>query len=399
MKLRDSANIFVSSLTAPKTIELVESELSKKKKKPGSTWCLDNSLSPADLYTYLKARFGPPNGTMMIVRSPSTDNFIQWHYTLKSGKEFIDIMGMNTRTEIWISGYKGLSLEDWHSLVKAIKDDFKKYGSKMKEVRKSLEKWKLFYSPYNRLERVINKYSQELNDLNIDALELPSDPKVKPLLHPDKKNAFSDIHDYLRLMTEYREKYSRAQELSICLRLLSPVWGEAFVNFIIFMLARSEIKNDNRLYQDYLRSDIDVRIKLLHIKCDHFMKPIDNSSKAFKAFHTLMNERNNLLHGNVDLNKLAYETIYFDDTIPLFTEPQSLGKVALENSLKGIEASKSIECVDLVRSFIKHVLECISPETRKFVKLLLEKRDLGWREETKRIGDLFDDTIVEGYAR
>jgi len=46
------------------------------------------------------------------------------------------------------------------------------------------------------------------------------------------------------------------------------------------------------------------------------------------------------MHGNIDPNKLAYETVYFDDTIPLFTQTQGLARNSLGVSLIGIDLTK-----------------------------------------------------------
>jgi hypothetical protein len=44
----------------------------------------DATVSPLDLYVYLKARFGPPNDVMMVARAPGLENIIQWGYALAS---------------------------------------------------------------------------------------------------------------------------------------------------------------------------------------------------------------------------------------------------------------------------------------------------------------------------
>ena len=33
------------------------------------------------------------------------------------------------------------------------------------------------------------------------------------------------------------------------------------------------------------------------------------------------------------------------------------------------------------------------------IELLLEQRDIGWREDTKRVGILFSDALIEGFSR
>ena len=116
---------------------------------------------------------------------------------------------------------------------------------------------------------------------------------------------------------------------------------------MIFILARHELKNDARLYQDYIRKDIDVRVKLLHINCVEFERPINSEDAAYKDFHSLMNDRNDLLHGNIDPRKLSYETVYFDKTIPLFTELQGLAKNSLGVSLVGAEPLESLKRIKI----------------------------------------------------
>src|SRR5690349_20511640 len=37
----------------------------------------DATVSPLDLYVYLKVRFGPPNDIMMVARGPGLENIIQ----------------------------------------------------------------------------------------------------------------------------------------------------------------------------------------------------------------------------------------------------------------------------------------------------------------------------------
>ena len=44
---------------------------------------------------------------------------------------------------------------------------------------------------------------------------------------------------------------------------------------------------------------------------------MDATSERFKNFHTLMNGRNDFLHGNVDPTKLKFDSVFFDyGTIP-----------------------------------------------------------------------------------
>jgi len=403
MTLQHTAKIFVSTLTLPSKNEVVDRFLHPDRsaqREPGSRWCIDESLSSSDLYVYLKARFGPPNGAFMAVRAPHSNNFIQWHFTLKSGKYFVDFVGLNTRTEVWIQGYQNLSIVDWTALVRAMKEDFAEFGPQMKKVRGALEKWKLFSNPYKRLERLVSKYKKELEAIDIDSLQWPQEPDGIPgIVNPGQHKPTADIKEYLGKFTDLSETVWRAVELSTSLRLIAPIWGESFVNFFIFLTAKPQIKNDSRLFEDFLRKEIDIRLKLLPINCVGIEDKFDVKAEAIKAFLSVMAERNDLLHGNVRPEKITFETVYFDGTIPLFVEPHGLTKVSLLNSLKGIEPSKTMENMRAVEQFIAYILSCLSEDMKKEIDFCLQQRDLGWRQEAGRVGVLFPDYVVDAFLR
>jgi hypothetical protein len=76
------------AFTKPKMREYLE----EKRKRTGNTdggphyktvLAVRQRLSPVDMYCYLKARFGEPNGVQNILRSDSSDNWIHWEYSLR----------------------------------------------------------------------------------------------------------------------------------------------------------------------------------------------------------------------------------------------------------------------------------------------------------------------------
>ena len=96
MSFKDTTAIYVQSLKAPDFTILADEVLSNKRRAKGSVWTVDESITPADLYIYFHARFGSPNGTMMVARAPHSNNLIHWHYTLKSGSTYLDVIGLST---------------------------------------------------------------------------------------------------------------------------------------------------------------------------------------------------------------------------------------------------------------------------------------------------------------
>lgn len=92
---------------------------------------------------------------------------------------------------------------------------------------------------------------------------------------------------------------------------------------------RPELKIDDRLRDNTIRQPIDVRVKSLHMTCVGFERPVDYAHEACKAYHSLVNERNDMLHGNVVLEKLKFNEVYFNGRVPVFKEYRSMWEVTV----------------------------------------------------------------------
>lgn len=104
------AEDFLASLTCPHP-KVIFDRLRKGPTHKGMVaWKWRSEVSPADLYCYLGARFGRPNGPQNFLRNDSSDNLIHWEWVLDHPSGIIHIQGMNFRTELWVSS--GLNVSD-----------------------------------------------------------------------------------------------------------------------------------------------------------------------------------------------------------------------------------------------------------------------------------------------
>ena len=78
---------------------------------------------PSTSIVTLMYDFGPPNGFAMTLREDSSDNLIQYHYTLQAGERMIDIYGKNTQVEFILESPVPLTSEDLKHLISSIRDD------------------------------------------------------------------------------------------------------------------------------------------------------------------------------------------------------------------------------------------------------------------------------------
>ena len=114
----------VTSLKGAHPKEFLEEMKRKERQKHGLRWVLRNEIAPSDLYCYLGARFGAPNGLQNFLRKDDSDNLIHWEWCLRCGEGWITIQGMNFRTEIWLTAHADVQDADLKTLVVQFKADF-----------------------------------------------------------------------------------------------------------------------------------------------------------------------------------------------------------------------------------------------------------------------------------
>lgn len=369
----------------PACLKKAVSELSNGIKKEGkpSLFVNHGKLSPVTFYCYLNARFGKPNGFQMLLKKENdSDNLIHWHFSIIAGNESLEILGMNTRIEFWTNTKTQISEDDWNDLIIRIKDDFKKYGKEMSQVKKSLEHWNLFINPYNRIKGVVDKGKAQLLALDLK-------------LEVHKTDSENDVDKFKVDLNKYIKNISHAAFLCTNLRMVAPVYAESFVNLLIFLLAKKEIKDDDRLYQDLVRKQIDIRVKSLPFYCQGFLKSPVDSDEKFKNFLRLMNKRNDVLHGNVDPQSLKFDEVWFDGYTPLFKDEKPFEEKATYHSLKHIEPEEVLKDIESVEVFIDYILSLLDEKIRPQIEAFLDAPYPGWREDTKRVGILFPGTLVD----
>lgn len=378
---------FIESLKYLHPKQILEQLRSEDRPKGSQCWSFTNEIKPVDLYCYFKARFGPPNGIQNFLREDTSDNLVHWNWTFSYGAGLVDIQGTNYRTDVWLIGPLGLSLVDREDFLKSVKDDFAKFGVEIKKCRNSLEHWIEFVNPYQRIRRAVLQLSDELRSLELDQLSELSNV----LDEEDRESA-------LRYWDEAARKFNRGFGLCFGIRSMLPIMAEAFINLILYLLMRTEIKTDTRLKENAFKQPIDVRVKSLSINCRGFKHPIDYSNPACGRYHSVVNERNDLLHGNVNIGKLKFNEIYFHGTVPIFKQYRSMWQRSLGVEGQAVGLDKVSEELAIIDDFITYVLSCIDDKLRPNIEYMLSRLELGLNTREDRLGVLFSERLVDSMA-
>lgn len=353
--------------------------------KVGGRIELRNEVAPGDLYCYLGARFGAPNGLQNFLRNDDSDNLIHWEWALRFDKGWVTFQGMNFRTEVMFIGPFSVGESDKAALVDQLRSDFATYGRAMSEIRKALENWTEFVNPYRRIRSSIEKLLDDLRELRLR----PEDEAIPDITSPDQIPPDR--------WGELLGKYSKGLGLCFGVRSMLPVMAEAFVNLVLFVLMKPELKTDERLRENTIRQQIDVRVKSLHLTCVGFKRPVDYSHEFCKAYHTLVNERNDLLHGNVVLDKLKFNEVLFNGRVPVFKQYRSMWERSVGVEIQSVGLHRLEREVETVDNFTTYVKSCMHDEVRKDFERIAKTRDLGWNSKNGGIGILFPGHLVDFY--
>lgn len=344
-----------------------------------------NEIKPVDLYCYFFGKYGTPNGIQNILRGDHSDNMIQWEWAFTFELGIILIQGLNFRTEVHFLLEKPTDVDFKDLFISQIKGDFKNYGAEMKSIRTNLEKWTRFLNPFYRLNSIIKSNFDELEALDLDII------RDKQVVESHKHN----LEDASDAMSHLLSKYNNAIGITFGIRAMLPILAESFINLIIFVLAKPEIKSNDRLFQNTIRQQIHIRIQSLHLNCIGFIKHIDYSSEVCKNFHSLINERNDLLHGNIELSQLTIGDVYFDDKIPIYISYEDFLEKAIGISLNLTKYDSILADYKTVLNFIDFILEHLDDTVKQNIQFMMNSFELGLNNLSKRLGVLFSDAIAD----
>ena len=345
---------------------------------PSGALIFRKHLSPLAVYKYLHARFGPPYGIMTAVKNPNdSDNLIHWDYIVKAGFDVIHIQGGKRDVHIIITGRK-MAPKDWVAFSKALKGDFHRFGTGMQAVGAELQKWTIIANRY----AMIADACADLHAQLVDEAEPPD-------FTPKRRTTERGMRAYHRQIQNVSQRANRLFSTSLSLDLMTPVLAEAFLNLVIFVARKDELKKNPRQYEAYVRQPIDARVFDLHLKCDRFRAGVDPDHEAYKGFKRLMDRRNRVLHGNIDPNGDAIETVYFDRVTPLFETGADLYLELFRKKEELFDIAGVLSRYHDAHTFFVYVLGLLEENTRAGMEMIIADGEIGFDAARGIVGRLF----------
>ncbi len=350
----------------------------------GDILVVQNLVSPLDLYTYLKARFGEPNGMQTFLRNDDSDNMFHWDYYLKAGDRRLIFIGATQEVHIWTQDC--LTDAEWFELIGNLKLDFGRVGKEKKAVLEGLERWSIFPNHFlsvaGRCADSYDKLRESLDALSSDTPKFrfsPDDPKFKSKAKKDSA-----------LLTNIT---AAATDLSI----LTPIMFESFLGLLIACFVKPEVKKNDRLYLAFLRGQLDVKLFDLHNRCNGFSRPIEPNNSVMRRYWNAVNRRNDIIHGNVDPIKNSLDVVYFDKKVPLFRSGGDRIRSFRESLLDQHKPHTVLEDYLTAHEFIYEIADHMMPEFRESLFVVMDDSQPGFDEKRNELGRLFPGHVTSFY--
>lgn len=95
--------------------------------------------------------------------------------------------------------------------------------------------------------------------------------------------------------------------------------AEPYLNIMILVLCRPEVRNDREAYAAFVR-EVPERIAPLSRHCLGFARSVSRTTDTYRAFMRVIDKRNCAIHGNIDPVRETMETVYFEGKRPLYVD-------------------------------------------------------------------------------
>ena len=357
----------------------------------GEALSIRSKLRPVDIYCYLIAKFGEPNGMQSIMLNsgipgmplPDSGNLFHWDFQFKCNDVQIYIVGMTAEVHVFIS--EDVSHSQWIELIENFKSGFANESEEKSKIYRRLEKWVHFANPYASIADSCADLFEDISSV------LQSGHEFQPM-------GAEGLADpvYQAQLGRVSERAENLYSKCIQLKVLTPILGEAFINMVTSILAKPDIKSNRERWISYRKSSIISKIENINNDCLYLKNNINKSSEAYKSFMRIKNERNDTIHANVIPELYPLRTVFFDGKIPLYCEGGDIFKNFWDTFERFVNPSKVLQDYLDTHSFFAEVYECIDNRFVGNVRSVIEDSFPGYDAKRQKFGKLEPNHLAHG---
>ncbi len=350
----------------------------------GTSVDLSSDFSEIDIFCLLLAKFGHPNGPMtMSIPYGDPDAPWKWDFIFK-----IPELGTLEVCRSW----KHLEIRtrkievNPNDLTEFLLYNLHKYKDKIRKVKNSLEDYRLLINPYKRHE-VLAKFAKEELDL----------VNVKEPFYPESMAATpEDIERHNKTFIEFIKSMDKESASSISLCTHSAFMVEAYLNLIIAILIKEEVKEDKAIFKETIERTWRKKVKRLHLDCNYISK-IDFGNSIIRDIATVFDLRNKVAHSYPHKEDLTVSHMWFFKNFPILNNPVPFDQfqIAINNRLPTRE--QAYFCYETASKMIEFIDKFIDENIINNFKFLSDSNPIGFNESKGMYSVPFGKTVFKGF--
>lgn len=180
------------------------------------------------------------------------------------------------------------------------------------------------------------------------------------------------------------------------LRLLTPIMAEAFINMVILVFCKDEVRNDKNQYEAFLRLNLPERLAALNEYCHGFTSPINLSTDVYRDFKRIMDRRNFAIHGNIDPIREQIEVVYFEGKRPIFAEGGDNILNFFEHLERIYSPQEAVADYEATHLFLFEIMDHLSDDHRLFFEQVIEDSFPGYEIHKQRVTKILPGHNMRG---
>lgn len=347
----------------------------------GTVVDVPEDYSELDIFCLFQARFGRPNGPMTLAIGLDGDPDAPWKW------DFIfSLPGIGT-IEVCRS-WKHIELRTRRVTVQKEKllgflaFNLELHKDKISEARKALEDYCLIINPYKRHKLLAKSAKEDLDSI-----------KVIDPFYPESMMASSDqIKRHNESFDDYKKAMDKETAYSITLCTHSAYMVEAYLNLMLAIFIRPEIKEDKAIFKETIERRWKLKLRRLHLDCRYVSKA-DPGSAIVRDVEKVFKLRNKVAHSYPDKDDLTVAHMWFFKNFPILNNPVPFDKyqIAMNNRLP--TRQQALDCYDVALKMVEFLLSLIDKNVKEKFEFLAESNPIGFNEAIGLYSVPFGQTV------
>lgn len=330
-------------------------------------------------YCLLKAKVSnEPRGVYtMLIKGFPLDNLFWWDFIVESERGFVQIYRTQSKIEL-MTNIKDFDAKTFFEY------NLKKYKQEINQVKKELEEHTIYINHFDSYYQCVNELWKEIKKLEIDPIKI--DQKLE--------NNDSQYNEHLEKFISDNIKY---HAFAKSLLLNSAFLIESYINMIIRLSAKEDLKTYPDILKKHLQSNFSEKLKNLKYYSKVFNKDINLQDQKVINALKVMTHRNKYVHSDLSSKLNEIGTVYFDHLFPVFPEYQY--SPIVQNIVRTYQIP-NFEIVEFSykasNEFIQFIKEhFVDNPDSEYVERILSDNPIGFNHKSKNYSSIMSSQLMD----